>query len=406
MDKVTSRTQNQCRGSSVDPTMASAYGDNQDEPACDNCGAPASWADKSPSNLTWNESLSHHLNTYLLSPRMWPIGYILRSAYSPLQVEREMPDRVSWRDAFEDLLALESGGQMISLESRNKESKVAKRLWHDSLSRDVSVANDQLQLDAKSLGLLKRMRDLFARRNQADALEGIKQNISAQEESSKQTIAFGKGRIADLAKGMEESWPASRYKMRGQWMASLVSSGALPGWYAQIFDSAEGFQVSLGKNGGDRDDDSQSMTEEELHKQFMEGIPMKIGSPTWSTAAGRYPEPEIIQEEVGDGISTRYVRFPYRPLRPLILSQFIKAECSKSEKGSLSIKVALENHFTDGTTEQKEIVNDSSKVLEENDKVYASMHARFAAVGAAVQGAHYDMMERTLEAQEEIDELV
>lgn len=40
---------------------------------------------------------------------MGPLGYILHSQYSPFRLETEYPSR-NWRDAFEDLLALDLGG--------------------------------------------------------------------------------------------------------------------------------------------------------------------------------------------------------------------------------------------------------------------------------------------------------
>lgn len=381
--------------------MASVSSDNQDDTNCDKCGAPASWA---TSNLSWKQSLSHHLDTYLTSPRMWPIGYIVRSPYSPLRLELEMPAHNSWRDAFEDLLALETGGQMISLESRKKEAEVAKRLWHANISRNVSIVNDQLQFDARFMSLLKRIQHLAARTDQADVYHEVAEAIPAQEESTKQTIAAGKAMIADLANKMDKSLPASRYKMRGQWMASLVSSGALPGWEARTFDSSEGSQVSLIKMDGDPDDsDGQRMTEHELMTQFEKGVPMQLGSPSWSTANGPYPEPNIAWEEVSNGASSGYMTFRHFPLRPSILSQVTTVECTKSEKGIRSTKVGLKKSFTDGMIEQKEIVDDSSKVLEETEKVYDSMQARNAAVAVALREAQYDLTASKLEENDELD---
>lgn len=372
--------------------MASASSDNKDDVACDECGAPASWADKN--NLSWKQSLNDHLGRYLKSPRMWPIGYIIESPYSPFRLEIDMPDHKSWRDAFEDLLALGSGGQMISLESRKKEAEYAKRIWYDGISRDVSLVNDKLKSDAKYLALLKRIHDLAARKDFAPTLGAVKLAIPAKEKSTKQTVAAAESMIAVLKQQMGQSWPASSYKMRGQWMASLVSSGALPGWRTEIFDSSEGFQVSLSKLEGDPSDhDGQKMTESELKKQYEEGIPVQLGSPIWSTDAGYYPEPE------DDG-----VKYPDLPIRPSILSQATSAECTKSDKGNISTQVTLINEFTDGTTERKEIIDNSSKVLEEIHRAYASMQERNAAVAVAVQETQCDMLAQSLEELEEVYE--
>ena len=132
------------------------------------------------------------------------------------------------------------------------------------------------------------------------------------------------------------------------------------------------------------------MTEGELTREFDEGIPMQLGHPVWSTSAGQYPE--SFREDYTDGEVTKYVEFQATTLRPSILSQIIAAECTKSEKGIISTKVALKNLFTDGTTESKEIIDDPSKVLEETEKVYSSMQTRNAAVDLATEEARYDMM--------------
>ncbi len=183
-------------------------------------------------------------------------------------------------------------------------------------------------------------------------------------------------------------------------MASLISSGALPGWRAQIFISSEGFQVQLSKIEGDLNDpDSQIMTEAELTREFDEGIPMQVGSPFWSTSAGQYPE--SFREDYTNGEVTKYVEFQVPTLRPSILSQNIAAECTKSEKGIISTNVALKNLFTDGTTESKEIIDDPSKVLEETNKVYSSMQTWNAAVDLAIEEARYDIMAKQIDKHDE-----
>ena len=101
-------------------------------------------------DLTYRESMRYHFNRYLASPRMWPIGYLIGSPYSPLSIEQQIPER-NWRDAFEDLLALESGGQMIDPESRERETIVSNRLWYARLTHSVSAFNQQLKRDEKCM---------------------------------------------------------------------------------------------------------------------------------------------------------------------------------------------------------------------------------------------------------------
>ena len=383
--------------------MGSPSRDNRDDTACDKCGAPASWADKYTSNLTWQQSLQAHLDTYFLSPRMWPIGYITRSPYSPLRLEVEMPKQTNWRDAFEDLLALESGGHMISLERRKKEAKLAKRQWYSRVSREISIINHQIKFGAEFLSLIKRIHDVAARKKLTELFEQMNLLIPPREASLNQSIANGRIIVKNFEERVRENLPASAYKMKGQWIVSLVSSGALPGWSGRVLESSDGFQVALRtreRNLEDDDFDGQIMTEAELDKQFDEGIPMQLGSPDWSTDDGSYPEPQIVSAEVHKIIGE--VRFRYRSS---ILSQLVAAERTKSGKQDLPSKVVLTTNFTDGAREVNEIVDDCCKIMEENERVYDSMNARNFAIMKAMEEANFNVMTVCLKEAEEYDEL-
>ena len=306
---------------------------------------------------------------------MWPIGYIIRSPYSPLRLEMEMRPRQRWRDAFEDLLALESRGQMIDLESRSREAKVGKQIFLDGISRLVSNVNEKLKANAKTISIMSQLRNKLASKNPPQNDQGIQEAIKDHAEIAQGLIASGEDMIAAFKSQVDDNLPASTYMHRGQWMASLISSGALPGWRARISDSSEGRQLRLSKIDGDPDDgDGQRMTEDELSRQFQEGIPMQLGSPRWSTESGQYPE--IHRENYSNSGDTSLSTLQIPNLKPSILCQIIAAECTKSRKGNISTKVALKNLFTDGTSEEKEVVDDASKVFEETNKAHFSMHAR------------------------------
>ena len=49
---------------------------------------------------------------------MWSVDYILNSAYSPRRVEQQLP-KSQYRNTFEDLLALEANGEMMTAENRS-----------------------------------------------------------------------------------------------------------------------------------------------------------------------------------------------------------------------------------------------------------------------------------------------
>ena len=95
---------------------------------------------------------------------MWPIGYLVGSPFSPLQLEHEIPER-NWRDAFEDLIALETSGQMISRESREKEAEVAIRVARDEVHASITRSNELLARTSKHMSILQRSRKVAAGRN-------------------------------------------------------------------------------------------------------------------------------------------------------------------------------------------------------------------------------------------------
>ena len=95
-------------------------------------------------NLSWSDSVKFQMATYFASPRMWPLGYILGSPYSPLYLEQQFPD-LNWRDRFEDLLALESG-TMISARSRQNEAVTAARIRNESVHNDISHINQEVRI--------------------------------------------------------------------------------------------------------------------------------------------------------------------------------------------------------------------------------------------------------------------
>ena len=71
---------------------------------------------------------------------MWPVGYLIGSPYSPLHIEQAHPQR-EWRDAFEDLLAVELGDEMISSESRQEEKAAARQIHSERAAHCISKAN-------------------------------------------------------------------------------------------------------------------------------------------------------------------------------------------------------------------------------------------------------------------------
>ncbi|CAD6568389.1 MAG: hypothetical protein ASARMPREDX12_001392 [Alectoria sarmentosa] len=312
---------------------------------------------------------------------MWPLGYILGSPYSPLNLEQQYPN-LNWRDRFEDLLALESGNKMISAVSRQKEAATASRIRTESVHDDISHVNQDLQRNQDYVVLLQKLREVAVRMEDTASVSVIDNDaLPFQKKSSEMTIANGKALIESLHDLRNK--PASIYKKRVPWITSLISSGAMLGWESAIYDSADGWQADVYKADGSGD--GQVFSELDLSVIFKEGHRLDFKSPPWSTYEGSYNliYPQI-EQLCPDGEADPDSEHAYNTIdniRPSILSQLTTVQRRKSWNGSIETRVVLKNRFTDGREEEKTIVNDASKVLEEVEKAHASVKERHNAIG-------------------------
>ena len=341
---------------------------------------------------------------------MWPIGYLVVSPYSPFHLERQMPDR-NWRDPFEDLIALESGGQMVSTESRKKEAEVAARLHYEHIYRKVSMINEQLHWDAKYMSLVQRERAFAARHNESEIISWIdNEAVPEQKAKTEETILAGEHMIKTLTKEETKGWPASKHKSRGEWMASLIWSGALPGWRAHLYDGSRGEQLEIDKTKShDKEevdpDDYWVSSELGIKNFFEDGVPLEhTGAETWSTYNGQYPEYEWIQKFDPYDRSINWVEARVPSVRPSIAKQIIEAERTKFANGSISTKVKISNIWTDQRIENKEIVDDPSKVLEEVREAKCSILNRNHSIFVAKQEEYSQEFEQQLKECEEWEE--
>ena len=372
---------------------------------CDHCGAPASWADSSSQNLTWNESLQLHISRYLRSPRMWPFGYILDSPYSPFQVEAEMPER-GWRDAFEDLLAVESGHGLIDRESREKEKQLARRLVLEKGIRKVDKINVRLKRNESWAFLTQCLRDEAAKANLTKIVHSI------DNESFPHLYSLNKDLIAQAqtiiktyqALADEDSvFPAGRMRSRTHWLISLITSGAVKGWSSELGNSSDGLHLRLSQVG---DDGGQMFTEQEIDRRFREGLQYSLESPSWSVMEnGHYPDQafqleDYHREKIADGAP------PPQPLSlgRSILRQIVHTELGPTRMGQELHKVKLVNHNANGRVENKEIVGDATKVLEEVEEAHRDMEDALHAMDFAEEEWYLKANEAILRQRQEVDE--
>ena len=291
---------------------------------------------------------------------MWPVDYILSSAYSPLRVENQLTDRC-WRDAFEDLLALESGNEMISSKSRMQERKMAFRIHCGVTHFFVNLTSRQLRDRALVEERVRERRNIFVLWGALDRVARIDNEVlpylkNAEDVMTQQTKTL----LQNVEKASHRA--PSLLKDRGQWIASLVSSGVLPGWSSRL-DIASWHKephISMRKSTYPRvqpdGKDRIAFTEEELRLRFRNPESSESKTPddkslsrTTSLGSGKVPDlPEIVPRD--------------------LIAQTTRSERISLPDGSTANKVILTNHSSNGKEEEIEIVDNAAEVLDKVER--------------------------------------
>ena len=306
----------------------------------------------------------------LTESRMWPVDYILKSPYSPLHIERQLPKR-QWRDAFEDLLALESNGEMISLESRKQEREVANKITYGKASDLIYIGNRHLR------NLARGRKRALENREKAMLVGDMSEVSEADRYLSKISSVVDeivKSSNA-MTKGVEtlKRFPASSFKMRGLWIASLVSSGVLPGWSSRIERGPRYIEqrIWVGQMAHPPMKPEESIgiafTEKELRQRFGGTKSAKIKTPSEGAdsrpASLRSDEVTINDNRDAGRSLSRFTPSPQSPT-----AQTVTSERVLLPDGSTVNKVMLTNFFSNGSEEKIEIVQDAAKVLDEVER--------------------------------------
>ncbi|KAL8668716.1 MAG: hypothetical protein Q9168_006663 [Polycauliona sp. 1 TL-2023] len=335
-------------------------------PPCETCKQP------DMSNMSWDDGTKNFFSLLFAAPRMWPIGYIMNDSYSPLRVERDMPAK-NWRDAFEDLLALENGREMISPQKRKAEDEFVARWRFEHASFSIQQCNHNLHENKKWEESVRVARQRAVKYKDHDVVETTTNDLLPWIQSQND-YQITRAQQVKASYDLCQSWTASRLKAYGHWIASLMDSGTLPGWKWSMGNSADGAVMSFGKRNspGHVDDAGISMSELELQQIFEQGQPHGFGSPAWL--------PPAAIRALRDGTyDPQYEDLPndpnkkFRPSASSILLQ--QAECNlvKLPDGSTVPSVKVENLLADGTTETKHFVQDSAGLLKEVMDAQTSM---------------------------------
>ena len=354
---------------------------------CDNCKNSVLEPSQDSENVSLRDTMHQVITAWSLSPRFWPIGYIIASPYSPFRVEQELPKR-DWRNAFEDLLALDSGGEMISHESRKQETAVADKLRWERAYQCIEKLNKLNARDAPSFTRVQTaLSSAKSQGRQADpaVVSWLEKKINEARKMAQRRVAIAESFKADEAAARD--WSASRQKDRGQWIASLITSGALRGWGSRLRDSEHGDLINLFKVPWAPENEDQvdfTFTEREVQEHFEDGRPFEItapGPPLYKYEIS-YQPPAIPADDFIDEKSSASpppeipTLLSRTPERPCFWGQVTAAERIELPNGKMGTRVVMKNYLTNGDVEEKVIVQEPGKVLQEVEKARALIEDR------------------------------
>ena len=162
--------------------------------------------------------------------------------------------------------------------------------------------------------------------------------------------------------------PASNIKSRGQWLASLTTSGALPGWLSVTQAGLEGDITTFSRYDAPPELAAGLTTSEyELVQIFEQGKPHSFDAPTplpqnQLEALARGSLKMKLQENVNGLLKG------FEPSPSSVRSQLTMSEPIKLPNGASGIKVIIRNKLVNGNVTTQEYVQEPTKVIEEMDK--------------------------------------
>ena len=320
--------------------------------------------------MTWHDGVKNFFSTYFSSPRMGPLGYILHSQYSPLRLETEYPSR-NWRDAFEDLLALDLGGQMIPEAYRKAENTFAAKQRYHLASDAIALSNTLIRENKEIDSRITRLSKVATKSGDKELAAHLADTTMLSELKAITSHSITRAQEAKSRYESDQSKPASSLKLRCHWIASLISSGALPGWSWSERTSVDGPVVTFGRvNAPPELEASIATSDKELSLQFVYRQPISFGSPQ--------PFREDLLQALADGSlqapeSKSGSRESFNASQSSIMVQAGRAEPFKRSDGSTVTKVILDNNLANGTWKSQGFVQEPEKVFEEIHHAQQSM---------------------------------
>ncbi|KAL8847237.1 MAG: hypothetical protein Q9221_007724 [Calogaya cf. arnoldii] len=310
--------------------------------------------------MTWADGMKNFFSTFFASPRMGPIGYILDSPYSPLQVEREIPSR-NWRDAFEDLLALDTGGQMISDAYRKAEETCAAQYVYDHANASIAASNICMRKQQKVNNRIAQLAEVAARNDEKDKAAFYDEIRSTSEKVLDGLATHAKDVKSNYEKVIGKS--ASSLRSHGHWIVSLMTSGALPGWYWREYISADGALMEFGRlNAPSELRANIQITEKELSQIFVDEQPHSFGM------VRPIPRDRLLAFSQGLLEAPKSKTDPFESFDPSTSSVLMQAGSTESVKrpdGSTATKVYIRNELVNGTSVETDYTQEPGKIIKE-----------------------------------------
>ena len=309
---------------------------------------------------------------------IWPIGYILGSPYSPLRAELEMPSK-NWRDAFEDLLALENGSDMIREDIRKAEDDHSAQRRFNLASFAIAKCNHDLNEDQKLEAEYRASREEAVKHKDHRIAQSITDDLLPYVKSvSEGRIAYAVETKAHYER--YKDWTMSRRRMRGCWIASLIDSGALPGWKWGMHNSIHGPVMAFNKRDSSPETEASiRFSELEMQRVFEEGQAHSFCSPALlPTRATKALTNNTHTPKRHNLPSDPLQRF--EPIKSPIVYQEGECDLVKRSDGSTGPSVEIRNVMVDGTTESKTFAQDPEGLFDETQGATDSMRRMHQAV--------------------------
>lgn len=293
-----------------------------------------------------------------------------------------MPNR-NWRDAFEDLLSLETRGSMIDPNNRAAERKTAEDIRAEQARERIPKLNQLIQRSATDISMMNQVLAKFKERGAQTGVEIIEKNLKHPQQLVQRRIAFTESIISNVHHPPPMTKISSAYfKTRAHWAASLITSGACHGWRSGVQNSADGAlwdfiridQDHKPRGGGC------SITEKELTDLFERNKGLYPGSPAPSpfdqdtinaTPEEREQAVNVSTPELHSAVGEHYRRWIDRPKATILK---LGTHCLASEDGPMRVKVYTQ--YTDKREEVKEIVGDTSAVLRKVERALSDIADR------------------------------